>query len=388
MKQSEISSIYRYKEKGTLGQEEDCVMLLKDMGMEGDIHCQGGERQLSILSKKRKNWIQEQEVKGLCFSRWKENLLIDGDEMNSYPVGTQLVIGTTKLEITVQDKRCFPECKRIQRKMSCELAQGSCFAKVIQGGNISKGDKIKVRLPEWKRYDRQLDMSEIGEQGQKHLLASSVLVIGAGGLGIPIITALAEVGIGKIGIIDGDVVEEGNLNRQFFYTPEDVGKKKAQCAGKWLQRFRPDCKMEIWDVFLTEKNGRELIQNYDVVVTAVDSMQVRLLVNRLVHEQEIPLVDGAIDGFYGTVTAVFEKEDPCLACINPEEKSPKKCANSLGTTTMIIGALQAQMVIAYLIGMPIKGGHILSYDGIYGSIDEMCVQKDPDCKVCGIIKTT
>ncbi|MEG0792774.1 MAG: ThiF family adenylyltransferase [Lachnospiraceae bacterium] len=383
MKKAEISSIYRYDQKGAVGQEEESVKLLKGQGIEGDIHCTGGERQISLSTSYLQQWIDTQAVKGLCFSRWKCNLWIDGRIMEHLSVGTRLKIGTAILEITVQEKRCFPECPRLQRNMKCELLKGCCFAKVVQGGIVKKKDPIIIDPSGWKRYERQMNIPQLRPHGQEKLLASSVLVIGAGGLGVPVITALAEVGIGKIGIIDGDVVEETNLNRQFFYTPADIGKKKAQCAGKWLEQFQPDCEVKIWDTFLTEKNGRELIKEYDMIVTAVDSIEVRLLVNHMVQEQGIPLVDGAIDGFYGQVTAVLTKEDPCLSCVNPEGKAPKKTAHSLGTTTMIIGALQAQIVIAYLAGMPIKYSHILSYDGLYGSIDEVVVLKNKNCKACG-----
>ncbi|MEG1505123.1 MAG: ThiF family adenylyltransferase [Lachnospiraceae bacterium] len=383
VKELQVTSIYRYQQKGMPGQEEESVMLFKDLGIEGDIHGTGGDRQISIFAQDTKQWMEVQEVKGLCFSRWKGNLLVDGGTIECLTVGTQWMVGTAILEITVQDKKCFPECERIRKQMPCELSKGCCFAKVVQGGKVSKGDCIEARIENRKRYERQLEIPELGKEGQEKLWSASAVIIGAGGLGIPVMTALAEAGIGKIGIVDGDVVEETNLNRQFFYSPEDIGKKKAHCAGQWVKRFRPDCVVEVWDVFLTETNGRKLIQGYDVVVTAVDNIQMRLLINRLTQEMGIPLVDGAIDGFYGTVTGVLAREDPCLACINPDGKSPRKTAHSLGTTTMIVGALQAQMVIAFLIGIPGKGGHIISYDGLHGSLDEIFILKNKNCKVCG-----
>ena len=237
---------------------------------------------------------------------------------------------------------------------------------------------------DWNRYTRQLLVPGMGRPQQERLKEASVLVVGAGGLGCPAITALAEAGVGRIGIMDGDVVEATNLNRQFLYSPDMIGKKKAACAGTWLKSFRPDIKAEIWEEELTSENGRDILSRFDLVLCAVDKISARLCINRMAADMGIPLVDGAIDGCYGTVTPVTDWEnDPCLACINPEGKEPGHISSSLGTTTMIIGALEAQSAIRYLAGTEKKVGGILSYDGVSGTIDEIPVFKNPDCPVCG-----
>ena len=120
-----------------------------------------------------------------------------------------------------------------------------------------------------------------------------------------------------------------------------------------------------------------------MVICAVDKVKTRLLINRLAKEAGKPLIDGAIDGHYGTVTAVTGRQDPCLACMNPEGKEPEHISSSLGTTTMIVGALEAQLAVAYLAGQERKGGSVLSYDGIYGTVEEIPVFKNPSCPICG-----
>ena len=220
-------------------------------------------------------------------------------------------------------------------------------------------------------------------EAQERLEKASVLVVGAGGLGCPVLTTLAEAGVGRIGIMDGDVVERSNLNRQYLYTPSDIGKKKAVCAGAWLQRFRPDIELEAWEERLTRENGKRIVSSFDLVICAVDKVKTRLLINRLAKEAGKPLIDGAIDGHYGTVTAVTGRQDPCLACMNPEGKEPVHISSSLGTTTMIVGALEAQLAVAYLAGQKRKGGSVLSYDGIYGTVEEIPVFKNPSCPICG-----
>ncbi|MFR5586044.1 MAG: HesA/MoeB/ThiF family protein [[Clostridium] scindens] len=195
------------------------------------------------------------------------------------------------------------------------------------------------------------------ERPRERLERASVLVVGAGGLGCPVLTALAEAGVGRIGIMDGDVVERSNLNRQYLYTPSDIGKRKAACAGAWLQRFRPDIEFEISGRNVADpgRMGKEIASSFDLVICAVDKVKTRLLINRLAKEAGKPLIDGAIDGHYGTVTAVTARQDPCLACMNPQgERTLTYGQIPWEPLRQIVGALRPKLAVAYLAGQERK----------------------------------
>lgn len=378
MKEQEVSGLRIFEEKGKPGIEKDAVKVLKGGGIEGDRHCFDKDRQISIMTRNAYEWMQAQEVEGLCFRRFKANIVID-TKGGSIP-GPRLKAGGAVLAVEGK-KRCFKECGRYREHMDCMLKDSCWYASAVSDGEIHIGDKVQCDY-NWNRYERQMMVPSIGRKEQESFCNSSVLVIGAGGLGCPVLTALSEAGVGRIGIMDGDVVEETNLNRQFLYSPADFGKNKAECAGRWVNTFRPDCQTDIYPEWFTEENGSSIINNYDLVIAAVDRISTRLLINRTAVSSGKPLIDGAVDGFYGTVTAILGNECPCLACINPEGKEPSRTSSSLGTTTMVVGALEAQFALQYLAGIPIKGGTVLSYDGVYGTLEELPVKKNPECMVC------
>lgn len=379
MKNQEVSGLRIFEVKGKPGVERDAVKVLKGGGIEGDRHCFDKDRQISIMTREAYDWIQVQEEEGLCFRRFKANIVIDTGG-GSLP-GTRLKAGEAVLELEGK-KHCFEECRRYQKHMDCMLKDSCWYASAAADGEIHIGDQVRCDY-NWNRYERQMMVPFIGKKEQEVFQNSSILVIGAGGLGCPVLTALSEAGVGRIGIMDGDVVEETNLNRQFLYGPSDLGRSKAECAGRWVGAFRPDCQTDIYPEWFTENTESSVINSYDLVIAAVDRISTRLLINRTVVSYGKPLIDGAIDGFYGTVTAILGHECPCLSCINPEGKEPSRTSSSLGTTTMIVGALEAQFALQYLAGIPVKGGTVLSYDGMYGTLEELPVKKNPECVVCG-----
>lgn len=231
------------------------------------------------------------------------------------------------------------------------------------------------------RYSRQETLVRTTGGGQQALLNASVLVVGAGGLGCPVITALASAGIGRIGIVDKDSIEMTNLNRQYLYTPKDIGKRKAETAGKWVKRFRPDCQVDIYDTKMTEENVMCLLEEYHLILSALDTVSSRLLLNAAAVKAGKPLIDGAVDGFYGTVLARLEGREPCIACLNPEGRESGHKDSSFCPVTMMTGALQAQIALLYLTGSRSEGG-VWTYDGTEGCIEEVPIKKNPDCKVC------
>lgn len=231
------------------------------------------------------------------------------------------------------------------------------------------------------RYKRQISMPQIGAEGQKLLQKSTVAVVGAGGLGAPVLTYLAAAGVGNIRIIDKDIVEESNLNRQFLYSAEDIGRKKAEAAKEKLKKQNPQIKVTAFSDAFTEENGRELLKCADVVVDCVDSVKTRISVNKICLLLRIPLVEGGIYGFYGYVTSVFQNS-PCLECMGYTKEMEEKEIPSLGAAAGVVGSLQAVEVLKILLG---KGepfyGRLLQYDGLDGSFDEIKVEKKKDCSL-------
>ena len=231
------------------------------------------------------------------------------------------------------------------------------------------------------RYKRQISIPQIGTEGQMLLQSSTAAVIGAGGLGAPVLTYLAAAGVGNILVIDKDAVEESNLNRQFLYSREDIGRKKAEAAKEKLKKQNPQIKVTAFSDAFTEENGRELLKGADVVVDCVDSVKTRMAVNKICLLLRIPLVEGGIYGFYGYVTSVFQNS-PCLECMGYTKEMEQKEIPSLGAAAGVVGSLQAVEALKILLG---KGepfyGRILQYDGLDGSFDEIKVEKKKDCSL-------
>lgn len=231
------------------------------------------------------------------------------------------------------------------------------------------------------RYKRQISIPQIGTEGQMLLQSSTAAVIGAGGLGAPVLTYLAAAGVGNILVIDKDAVEESNLNRQFLYSREDIGRKKAEAAKEKLEKQNPQIKVTAFSDAFTEENGRELLKGADVVLDCVDSVKTRMAVNKICLLLRIPLVEGGIYGFYGYVTSVFQNS-PCLECMGYTKEMEQKEIPSLGASAGVVGSLQAVEALKILLG---KGepfyGRLLQYDGLDGSFDEIKVEKKKDCSL-------
>lgn len=231
------------------------------------------------------------------------------------------------------------------------------------------------------RYRRQMMIPQVGEEGQKKLQKAHVTVIGAGGLGSPVLTCLAEAGVGYIRCIDDDTVSLTNLNRQFLHTERDIGKCKTDSAKEKLTALNSAIQIETVCSKVTGESVGELIAGSSVVVDCVDNISTRLRVNRACMEQGIPLVEGGISGFYGFVTAILP-EYACLECMGYQEEMDEKTIPAIGVTTGVIGSLQANecLKIILRIGEPLYG-RMPQYDGLTGSFDEIEVRKSEDCRL-------
>jgi molybdopterin/thiamine biosynthesis adenylyltransferase/rhodanese-related sulfurtransferase len=239
------------------------------------------------------------------------------------------------------------------------------------------------------RYHRHLLLPEVGEQGQLRLLNARVLLLGAGGLGSPAALYLAAAGVGTLGIIDMDVVDASNLQRQILHNLDRVGDRKVDSAKKTLTAMNPDIEVATYDVRLAADNILSIIDGYDLIVDGTDNFPTRYLVNDASVVTGIPVVHGSIFRFEGQATVFDPKVGPCYRCMLPEpppaELAPS-CAEAgvLGVLPGIIGSIQAMEAIKLLLGLgdPLVG-RLLTYDALEESFRTFKVRKDPECPACG-----
>jgi molybdopterin/thiamine biosynthesis adenylyltransferase/rhodanese-related sulfurtransferase len=242
---------------------------------------------------------------------------------------------------------------------------------------------------EIKRYSRHLIMPEVGVDGQRRLKAGSVLCIGAGGLGSPAAMYLAAAGVGTIGVIDFDVVDYSNLQRQIIHGTPDVGRSKLESARDRLLAINPNIEVRTYETALSSQNALELFEPYDVILDGTDNFPTRYLVNDACVLLGKPNTYGSIFRFEGQASVFGAKDGPCYRCLYPEPPPPglvPSCAEGgvLGVLPGVIGVIQATEAIKLLtgIGEPLIG-RFLIYDALRMRFRELKLKKDPDCPVCG-----
>jgi adenylyltransferase/sulfurtransferase len=242
---------------------------------------------------------------------------------------------------------------------------------------------------EIKRYSRHLIMPEVGMDGQRKLKASSVLCIGAGGLGSPAAMYLAAAGVGRIGIVDFDVVDYSNLQRQLLHGTPDVGRSKLQSAKDRLTALNPHVQIDTYETSLSSQNALELFAPYDVILDGTDNFPTRYLVNDACVISGKPNAYGSIFRFEGQASVFGTREGPCYRCLYPEPPPPglvPSCAEGgvLGVLPGIIGVIQATEAVKLMLGIgePLIG-RFLIYDALKMKFRELKLRKDPECPVCG-----
>ena len=239
------------------------------------------------------------------------------------------------------------------------------------------------------RYQRHLLLPEVGEKGQQKLLDSKVLMLGAGGLGSPSALYLAAAGVGTIGIIDMDVVDESNLQRQILHNLDRVGMRKVDSARATLELINPDITVNTYDTRLGADNILDIIDGYDVIVDGTDNFPTRYLVNDAALLKRIPVVHGSIFRFEGQITVFDPYVGPCYRCMIPEpppaELAPS-CAEAgvLGVLPGIVGSIPALETIKLLLGLgETLVGRLLAFDALEESFRAFKVRRDPQCPACG-----
>jgi sulfur-carrier protein adenylyltransferase/sulfurtransferase len=240
------------------------------------------------------------------------------------------------------------------------------------------------------RYSRHLLIPEVGEDGQQRLLDARVLLVGAGGLGSPASLYLGAAGVGTIGIVDADVVDESNLQRQIVHSTERLGEPKALSAKRTVEGINPDVRVVPYEERLTSENvDRILSEGWDVIVDGADNFPTRYLVNDASVWHGIPVVHGSIFRFEGQVTVFSPGAGPCYRCLFPQPPPPElapSCAEGgvLGVLPGIIGSLQASEALKLILDRgDTLAGRLLLFDALGTTFDEVTVRRDPECPVCG-----
>ena len=238
------------------------------------------------------------------------------------------------------------------------------------------------------RYARHIILKEVGGHGQQALIKAKVLVIGAGGLGSPLLMYLAAAGVGTIGIIDDDTVDLSNLQRQVIHMTDKLGRDKTASAKEMILNINPDINVIPHQMRLTEENAEEIITSYDVVADGCDNFTTRFLVNDLCLKNKKPLISGALSQFDGQLATFkgYEIDKPCYRCLVPDHPSGVlSCAEAgiLGAVAGVVGTMQAVEVIKEILGLGDSlAGNLVIYDALSATSRKIKLPKDPGCHHC------
>jgi adenylyltransferase/sulfurtransferase len=239
------------------------------------------------------------------------------------------------------------------------------------------------------RYSRQIILPEVGGKGQKKLMRSSVLILGAGGLGSPASLYLAAAGVGKLGLIDSDRVDLSNLQRQIIHSSDDIDRPKIESAKDKLLKLNPETEVVTYNERLTAENALDIVEGWDFVVDGSDNFPTKFLINDACVMKKVPLSHGGILRFVGMVTTILPGKGPCYRCLTPEAPPPgmiPTCqeAGVLGALPGVIGTIQATETLKYLLGVgDLLVGRILFFDALEMRFEEFELKRNPDCPACG-----
>ena len=242
------------------------------------------------------------------------------------------------------------------------------------------------------RYSRHILLPEVGGVGQEKLLEASVLIVGAGGLGAPMLQYLAAAGVGRLGVIDADTVDLSNLQRQIIHRTQDVGVSKAESAARIIRDLNPDVQVDLYQERITAKNALDIIAQYDIVADGTDNFPTRYLLNDACHLAGKTLVSGALLRFEGQLS-VFKSHlgdgHPCYRCLFPEPPAPgtvPSCSEAgvFGAVAGAVGVQQAVEVLKEILGIGDSlSGRFMMYDGLYTEWQNIKLRKNPACALCG-----
>jgi len=234
------------------------------------------------------------------------------------------------------------------------------------------------------RYNRNIIIDEIGEKGQRTLLNSKVLICGCGGLGSTAIANLSALGIGKIGLIDDDIVEITNMNRQYIHKFANIGKNKVDSAKEWINNFNSDIEVQTYKIRLSIENYKNIVKDYDLIIDCFDTYDSKFLLNEISINSKKPLIHGAVTEFYGQVTVVIPEETPCLHCIIPNpDRTAKITKGVVSPAVSVIAAVQSMEALKLLLKIDTSLKNILlTYNGLTMEYKKLKITKNSKCPVC------
>lgn len=238
--------------------------------------------------------------------------------------------------------------------------------------------------PSDRRFERQIPL--IGSEGQKQLEKATVFIAGAGGLGSPAATYLALAGIGELIIVDDDVIQESNLNRQFLHAAASVGLQKVYSAEATIHGMAPDVSVIAYPSRIDATSAERLVTDADIIIDALDNYETRFLLHEAAWNAGKPFIHGAIEGFSGQLTSIIPGQSPCLSCLIPAAP-PSGKVPVIGATAGVIGSMQAMEAIKFLTGKgTMISGRLLLWDGMSGRTEYLSIGKRKNCQVCGTEK--
>lgn len=266
---------------------------------------------------------------------------------------------------------------------------------LVGGFGAWKAAGMPVRVPahltdvQRSRYSRHLRISGVGEEGQLRLLGARVLLVGVGGLGSPVALYLAAAGVGTLGLVDDDVVDRSNLQRQVIHGEANIGQLKVDSAAESIAGLNPDVRVRRHAERLTRENIDRLFGDYDIIVDGGDNFATRYLVNDAAVKHGLPVVHGSVHRFEGQVTVFWPGKGPCYRCLYPVPPAPDQApscqeAGVLGVVPGVIGMLQATEAVKLALGLgDVLAGRLLVWDALDGNFRELRLARDPGCPVCG-----
>lgn len=232
------------------------------------------------------------------------------------------------------------------------------------------------------RYNRNMLIPQVGEEGQKKLAQAKVLVCGAGGLGSTVLTSLSSVGIGTIGVVDNDVLELSNLNRQYIHKYKNLGKIKVESAKQWINEFNPEINVKTYQIRLDENNYQDIVKDYDFIMDCFDSFKSKFLLNKIAVQTGKTLIHGGVTEFYGQATTIIPGKTACLHCIlHEEDKYIVKGVLSPAVST--IASIESMEAIKLILDIGEKlENKLLSYNGLNMEFKTINLSQNPHCKMC------
>lgn len=234
------------------------------------------------------------------------------------------------------------------------------------------------------RYNRNILVPQVGENGQEKLNSAKVLIAGAGGLGSTVIANLSALGIGNIGIVDNDVLELSNLNRQYIHKYENIGKIKVESAKEWIKAFNPEINVEVFQTRLDNENFKDIIKNYDLIIDCFDSYKSKFLLNKISIDSGKTLIHGGVSEFYGQVTTIVPKKTACLECILPDyEESAYSIKGVLSPAVTTIASIQSMESCKIILGIDSSlENKLLTYNGLKMEFKKINIEKNLHCRLC------